>query len=101
MKLHTLNIVLALSYVAAGKSCKTRPTATIDSGPVVGVATQLAEAPHSVNKFLGIPFAGKPERFSLAKPPAPWHDPFKADEFGPSCPQYYLESGEPFPQLLI
>ncbi|RSM19865.1 hypothetical protein CDV31_001223 [Fusarium ambrosium] len=68
------------------------PTVALDSGPVVGQTTTLPAAIAPVNKFLGIPYAAKPERFSRPKKPEPWTEPLNASEFGPSCPQLFVDN---------
>jgi hypothetical protein len=65
------------------------PTATISSGVVHGVATIVPGSSITVNKFLGIPFAAQPERFSPARPPAPWPTPYEATSYGPACIQQF------------
>ncbi|KAG9789901.1 alpha/beta-hydrolase, partial [Aureobasidium melanogenum] len=65
------------------------PTVTIDSGPVVGVATSPAGATATVNKYLGIPFAASPIRFAPPVKPTPWTTPFDASKYGPACIQQF------------
>lgn len=91
-------VSLALTVLADAKGGPTytshsRPTAALDSGPVVGQTTTLPAAIAPVNKFLGIPYAAKPERFSRPKKPEPWTEPLDASEFGPSCPQLFVDNG--------
>ncbi|EXJ73922.1 uncharacterized protein A1O5_02216 [Cladophialophora psammophila CBS 110553] len=64
------------------------PTATIDSGVVIGTATSLANSV-VVDKFLGIPFAASPTRFAPPATPTPWPSPFHATKFGPACIQQF------------
>lgn len=82
--------ILRFAYpgLVAGVSCTTAPTATLDSGPIVGIQTTLPGAISPVNKFLGIPYAATPERFGVPKPPKPWKKPLNTSEFGPSCTQF-------------
>ncbi|KAM5344742.1 hypothetical protein ACJ41O_010604 [Fusarium nematophilum] len=68
------------------------PTAVLDSGPVVGLSTSLPAGIAPVNKFLGIPYASKPERFSRVEKPRPWSELRNASEFGPSCRQLYVDN---------
>ncbi|RDA87077.1 hypothetical protein CP532_0199 [Ophiocordyceps camponoti-leonardi (nom. inval.)] len=78
------------------------PTVTIDSGPLFGLATSLpGAATNPVNKFLGIPYAAKPERFRPSKRPQTWTRARNATAFRPSCIQY-ISSGEaaPSPELV-
>jgi len=69
------------------------PKVYLDSGPVVGVATQLPGAPGPVNKFLGIPYAAKPVRFALSQPSQKWFAPRNATSFGKSCYQIAIVDG--------
>ncbi|KID63646.1 uncharacterized protein G6M90_00g064270 [Metarhizium brunneum] len=94
MKLPVACIVLlqAVTSAAIPAGHDTAPTATLDSGLIFGVATQLPGAPGPVNKFLGIPYAEKPERFTLSKPPKRWRSPKNTTAFGPSCYQLVPDS---------
>ena len=75
------------------------PTATIDSGPIIGVPTSLPFIP-PVNQFLGIPY-GQAKRFSLPSPPPRWHHPRNTTTFGPSCYQYMGNSAVSPPKELM
>ncbi|PNP79537.1 hypothetical protein FNYG_07153 [Fusarium nygamai] len=86
MKPLTLSRLLLPIYVSAET-----PTATLDSGPIFGLTTTLPAA-SPVNKFLGIPYAAKPQRFSRAEKPEPWMRPLNATVFGPSCRQLFVQS---------
>ncbi|KAM0216369.1 hypothetical protein ACHAQI_002788 [Fusarium lateritium] len=61
------------------------PTATIDNGIIIGTTTSIPDSKTIVNKFLGIPFAEKPVRFSPPEPAKPWDSPYNATEFKPAC----------------
>ncbi|KAG8408586.1 hypothetical protein J3458_019617 [Metarhizium acridum] len=92
MKLLVSCIVLLQAATSAAipaipASHNAAPTATLDSGLIFGIATQLPGAPGPVNKFLGIPYAEEPERFALSKPPKRWSSPKNTTAFGPSCYQ--------------
>ena len=63
------------------------PTATIDSGVVIGLKTSVANSPNLVNKYLGVPFAASPTRFAPAQTATPWSEPYMATENGPACIQ--------------
>lgn len=67
------------------------PTATIDAGVVIGTATSVPSGASAtvVNKFLGIPFAASPTRFSPAVTPTPWSAPYDATNFSLTCPQQF------------
>lgn len=66
------------------------PTATIDSGVVIGTTTALPSATGSVNQYLGIPFAqSPPERFSPPQPPSSFHEPLIAQQWSPACIQQF------------
>ncbi|CAM1507843.1 Fc.00g046910.m01.CDS01 [Cosmosporella sp. VM-42] len=68
------------------------PTATLDSGPIIGLTTELPNAEISVNKFLGIPYAAPPIRFAKAQKPEPWTTPLNTSDFGPSCRQLFVDN---------
>jgi acetylcholinesterase len=77
------------------------PTATLSYGAVQGIQTTLAGAEYPVNKFLGIPYAEPPQRFSPAAEVLPRKDPIKATAFGATCPQSFGVPGVgPDPVLL-
>ncbi|KAK6212186.1 para-nitrobenzyl esterase [Colletotrichum tabaci] len=87
--------------ISVGASATAPPTATISSGLVQGASTILPSAASTVNKFLGIPYAIPPRRFSLPEPPAPWSEPFNATDFGPACLQSFgISELGPRPELL-
>lgn len=66
------------------------PTATIDSGVLIGTYTSIAGASQTlVNQFLGVPFAASPTRFSPAQTPASWSQPYTATQRGPACIQQF------------
>ncbi len=66
------------------------PTATVDSGVVIGSAISTAGASATiVNRFLGIPFAASPTRFAPATAPTPWSQPYDATNFSFTCPQQF------------
>lgn len=69
------------------------PTATIDSGAIVGTTTVIPGAASTlVHKYLGIPFAAPVVRWSLPSPPAPWGrtTPRNCSAFGPICLQSFV-----------
>ncbi|KAJ4502550.1 hypothetical protein HRR83_009263 [Exophiala dermatitidis] len=74
---------------ASPVSAAAAPTVTIDSGPVVGVATSPAGASATVNKYLGIRFAASPIRFAPPVKPTQWTTPFDASKYGPACIQQF------------
>lgn len=65
------------------------PSATIDSGVVVGVATSLPSSSATVHKYLGIPFAAPPKRFAPPVRHKKWSEPFMAQKYGPACIQQF------------
>ncbi|KAL3462480.1 putative carboxylesterase hlo [Aspergillus heterothallicus] len=93
---------LSLVAVASASTCtptyNSRPTAIIDSGPIIGTTTQIGipSATAIVNKYLGIPFAEKPERFRLPKPVKPWEDFLDASRYGPACYQQISDTTAQF-----
>lgn len=71
-------------------SCATRvigtaPTVTLDQGVYIGTTTQLATATPIVNKFYGIPFSDKVERFSPPAPPPSSNQVTVVDKLLPVC----------------
>jgi carboxylesterase type B len=68
------------------------PSATIDSGVIVGVAASLPSFENEVNQFLGIPFAQPPVgngRFAPPQKVKPWSMPKNTTAYGPSCVQQF------------
>jgi len=63
------------------------PTASVDSGVVVGIQTSVSGSPNLVNKYLGVPFAASPTRFAPAQTASPWPEPYQATQNGPACVQ--------------
>ncbi|KJZ73963.1 hypothetical protein HIM_06631 [Hirsutella minnesotensis 3608] len=82
----------ALLPFALAAAASEAPTVTIDSGPIYGVATNLPNAIGPVNKFLGVPYAAPPERFSLPKRSVPWTSPRNSTAFQASCTQLLATS---------
>ncbi|KAK5076089.1 hypothetical protein LTR51_001769 [Lithohypha guttulata] len=75
------------------------PSATIDSGVVIGTQTSIAGAPSPVvNQYLGVPFAASPTRFAPAQSATPWSSAYMATQRGPACIQQfnYPESSRNF-----
>ena len=66
-----------------------KPTATVDFGSVVGVATSVPESPVQVYKFLGVPYAAPPERFSPPQPAPPQSTPYDASYYRAACIQQF------------
>lgn len=66
------------------------PSATLDSGVVIGTATTLPYAADEVNKFLGIPFAAPPERFEAPTNPPKWLNPLNTTQYKSACIQTYI-----------
>ncbi|KAL4924103.1 Alpha/Beta hydrolase protein [Aspergillus undulatus] len=94
-----------LSFIALASAAEctpaysnSRPTAIVDSGAIVGTTTQVAvpSATVTVNKYLGIPFAKRPERFRLPEPVSPWPGFFDASQHGPACYQQISEETAAF-----
>lgn len=98
MKFLDTVLQLTLSALAAAKGNSydaPRPTAALDSGPVVGDSIELLDSIAPVDRFLVIPYASPPERFSRAMKPQPWAEPREATDFGPSCSQLFVTNGRP------
>ncbi|KAI9368530.1 Carboxylesterase [Aspergillus egyptiacus] len=84
-------VLLASATGALASPCKPdhRPTAVIDSGTVAGASTSFPSSTVTVNKFLGIPFAAPPVRFSPPRPAHSWEGIYDATEHKPSCIQQF------------
>lgn len=82
---------LALPALSSALSYNPVPTATIDSGVLIGKATALPNGlGPSVNQFLGIPFAqSPPERFSPPRNVAAFSKPLNTTEWKPACIQQF------------
>jgi carboxylesterase type B len=66
------------------------PTATIDTGVLIGKSTSLPAALGPVNQFLGIPFAqSPPERFSPPQAAVRSSSPINATAWKPACLQQF------------
>lgn len=65
------------------------PTVTLDQGVYVGLTTKLATATPVVNKFLGVPFSDKVERFDPPRPPPNSNAVTQATQNPPTCVQQY------------
>jgi carboxylesterase type B len=66
------------------------PTATVDSGVVVGTSTTLLSTTAVVHKYLGIPFADSPPgRFRPPVVPRKWTSPLDATKYKPACIQQF------------
>lgn len=96
-----LSLLGASSGSLASYKTKTLPTATIDSGVIVGVATSLPEGRLPINKFLGVPFAASPVRFQPLATPTPWTRPLDVSKYGPACVQQLaVQDGIPKAQVV-
>ena len=73
------------------------PTATIDSGVVIGTTTSLPAATATVNKFLSVPFAkSPPTRFAPPESPGTFSEPIIAKEWSPACIQQFMYPKEAY-----
>lgn len=79
------------------QSCNSsRPTVTIDSGPVLGKVTQLPDSSTPVKQFLGIPYAQPPVdglRFLPPETPQSWEGTYNATSQPLACIQYLGRPG--------
>ncbi|PVI01918.1 alpha/beta-hydrolase [Periconia macrospinosa] len=72
------------------------PTATINAGPIVGTTTSFPSSSTTVNKFLGVPFAAPPKRFTPAENPKPWTEPLDTKNASAACIQQFRLDPEDF-----
>lgn len=79
----TLSLVLSGLTVAYAEA----PTVTLDTGIWRGVPTQLASSSKIVHKYLGLPFADPPIRFSSPQLPAKSTAQREANTLPPACIQ--------------
>lgn len=85
-----------ITYTLAQTSSSAAPTATIDSGPIIGRSTQTASTDTIVHQFLGISFARPPIddlRFAPPQEPEPWTEPLNVTQQPNSCIQYLRNPG--------
>lgn len=61
------------------------PSATLEAGVIVGTTSTAPGSTVIVDQFLGVPFAAKPIRFGMPKPPCKWTNPLKTTKQAPSC----------------
>jgi carboxylesterase type B len=76
-------------YVSVASAGSSSPSATLDAGVVIGTTTAIPSSSTNVNKFLGIPFAAPPIRFSPPQKPKSWFKPLSAQTFKPACIQQF------------
>lgn len=85
----------AASLAAHSRRQLDNPTATIDSGPIIGTQTAYPDSPNPVvDKYLGIPFAAPAVRFKPPVPPEPWTEPLETREYYPACMQQFSRNPE-------
>ncbi|KIM94577.1 hypothetical protein OIDMADRAFT_45568 [Oidiodendron maius Zn] len=82
--IYTITAVLSAIWIVAADCL---PEATLASGIVIGTTTSIASATATVNQFLGIPFAARPERFSPPTKPPAWTNPLNTSVQSPACTQ--------------
>ncbi|KAF1811630.1 Carboxylesterase [Eremomyces bilateralis CBS 781.70] len=82
------HVAVSFLFAIGAVSCQS-PTVTISSGPVIGTQTSVPNFAGTVNKFLGIPFAAPPQRFSPPQNPASWTSPLSATALKPACIQQF------------
>lgn len=83
-----IGFVAAQNFINANVTLKT--TAVISQGVVAGIATTVPGITSPVSKFLGIPFAGPPQRFSPPIAPGLFtSNPYNATQLKASCIQQF------------
>ena len=87
-----LNALLAFQHLSFSLSAPTsqKPTATLDSGVIVGTTTSLPSSSVTVNKFLGIPFAAPAERFVEPRSPKKWSGTLDTTKPKAACIQAFI-----------
>lgn len=70
------------------------PTVTLDTGIWQGIPTQLAGSSKIIHKYIGLPFAAPPSRFSPPQPPAKSTAQRNATMLPPSCIQNIKSGGD-------
>ncbi|KAL1599877.1 hypothetical protein SLS60_007682 [Paraconiothyrium brasiliense] len=91
MRFHP-SVLLSAGFASlsnAYKGHETKPTATVLGGAVIGTTTSLPSASAVVNKFLGVPFAAPPTRFSPPTDHEKWTQPRDASSRKPACIQEF------------
>lgn len=78
---------LALLPSASSYDAPPAPSATLDAGTIVGKTATPLGSRVTVNQFLGVPFAAKPVRFGMPKPPSKWKYQLETTKQAPSCHQ--------------
>ncbi|KAF2671560.1 cholinesterase [Microthyrium microscopicum] len=99
-----VNHLLGSLSIAARGTLYQQPSATIDSGVVIGVSVTLPNSTVAVNQFLGIPFADSPpERFSPPELPDSWDQPLLTTAWKPACIQefVYPEASRNFTEIVF
>ena len=80
-------ILLLLMYTVEASN----PTVAVEQGQIVGkqYAFSTGESLHTVDAYIGIPYAEAPIGELRFKPPVPkqWHGKMVAQEYGKICPQ--------------
>ncbi|KAF2713847.1 alpha/beta-hydrolase [Pleomassaria siparia CBS 279.74] len=77
-------------YLSTVTTASSSPSATVDAGVVIGTTTSLPSSATTVNKFLGIPFAAPPVRFTAPQKPKPWSEPLDTKTVKPACIQQFV-----------
>ncbi|KAM0815655.1 putative Carboxylesterase [Seiridium cardinale] len=91
LALFCYGVTLAIAAITNGTG--PNPTATIDSGVLIGTTTILPSSTSTVHKFLSVPFASPPERFRPSQPLGTWASPYNATiKYDVACFQNYIYS---------
>ena len=79
--------LMLLAPLLSTVSALVEPTVTLDTGVYQGVPTHHAGSSKVIHKYLGLPFAAPPVRFSPPKPAATSSAIKQANVLPPACPQ--------------
>jgi hypothetical protein len=88
MHYHLLVTIIA-AFLILGVNASSPPSATVEAGVIIGTTTSIPSSATTVNKFLGIPFAAPPIRFSPPQKPRSWSKPLSTKTFKSACIQQF------------
>ena len=84
---YTMLLLIGVVNALSSSLNPSQPTATIDSGPIIGTTTSFPSSNATVRKFLGVPYSDNVTRFTPPVAAKNWTDPYDATTWGLSCHQ--------------